>query len=287
MALLTRAKAALGKVRANLPARRPSHYLAVCGIFRNEGRYIAEWVEFHRRQGVDRFWLYDNLSTDDWRSELDPWLVDGVVTVTPWPDVPGQYSAYSDCLKRHRKDARWIALIDIDEFLFSPTGRPLPEVLRGFEHVPAVVAAWRVYGTNGHVSPPPGLVVENYLRRFPDDHPVNAQVKSIVNPRKTSSWVENAHVYRHYGRPVAENGEPFTYHDPFGDETSVPLSARLLRINHYVTKSQSEMEAKLAGRRVDTAEVNRDRSPQVLDLPASETVEDRAALESWIGSSVA
>src|SRR4051812_48015764 len=127
---------------------RPPIGLAVCAIFRDEARYLAEWVTFHRLQGVERFYLYDNLSTDDWRSELGPEIAAGIVEVRHWPDVPGQASAYEDCLRRHRTDTRWIAFIDADEFLFSPTGKPLPELLRAFDTHPGVVVNWRVYGTN-------------------------------------------------------------------------------------------------------------------------------------------
>ena len=139
------------RLHARLPARRPPVYLAVCAIFRDEAPYLAEWVAFHRLQGVERFWLYDNLSRDDWRSALEPYS--DIVEVIPWPEEPGQDSAYSDCLKRHRSDARWIAFLDLDEFLFSPTERSLVEVLPEFERHPAVVVNWRMYGTNGHEAP--------------------------------------------------------------------------------------------------------------------------------------
>jgi hypothetical protein len=283
----TRVRGALGKLRANLPARRPPHDMAVCAIFRNEATYLAEWVEFHERQGVERFWLYDNRSTDDWRSAVDPWQRSGLVTVTPWPAEPGQYSAYADCLKGHRNDAKWIAFLDLDEFLFSPRGRPLPEVLRNFEGASAVVAAWRVYGSNGHKTPPTGRVIENYRRRFPDDHPANNQVKSIVDPRKTSPQVENPHFFRHYGQPITENGTPYIYRDPFTDLDCERLSAQILRVNHYVTKSEVELQAKLERRRADTGEIYREASTHVLDLPASETVEDSSALDSLAALSAA
>ena len=39
--------------------------LAVGAIFQNEARYLREWIEFHRRQGVERFYLYENNSSDD------------------------------------------------------------------------------------------------------------------------------------------------------------------------------------------------------------------------------
>ena len=101
--------------------------LAVGAIFRNEARYLPEWIGFHLRQGVERFYLYENNSSDDWEAALAPF--GDVVELHRFPRHPGQLAAYADCLDQHRRDTRWIAFIDIDEFLFSPTGRSLPDVL--------------------------------------------------------------------------------------------------------------------------------------------------------------
>src|SRR5262249_4424977 len=65
----------IGYLRARWPrplGTRPPIGLAVCAIFRDEARYLAEWVSFHRVQRVERFYLYDNRSADEWRSELAP-----------------------------------------------------------------------------------------------------------------------------------------------------------------------------------------------------------------------
>src|SRR3954471_2534916 len=151
----------IGYLRARWPrpiGTRPPIAVAVCAIFRDEARYLAEWVTFHRLQGVERFWLYDNRSQDDWESALAPELAAGVVSVTPWPEHAGQRAAYADCLERHRDEARWIAFIDADEFLFARSGRPLPEVLERFDSHPGVVVNWRIFGSNGHEDAPDGLV---------------------------------------------------------------------------------------------------------------------------------
>jgi Glycosyltransferase family 92 len=217
---------------------RPPIGVAVCAIFRNEARYLAEWVSFHRVQGVEQFYLYDNRSTDDWRSELEPEIAAGIVDIRHWPFVPGQRAAYEDCLQRHRNDARWIAFIDIDEFLFSPTGKPLPEVLLGFDMHPGVVVSWRIYGTNGWEHPPQGLVTENYRWRGPDDHPGNRFGKSIVYPR-SALGVASSHWIRLRGIAVGEDRRPRGA--PIRDST-----AELLRINHYYAKSDEEFRRKAA-----------------------------------------
>ncbi len=259
----------LGYMRARVPrplGTRPPVELAVCAIFRNEARYLAEWVAFHRTQGVERFYLYDNRSSDDWRSELAPEIASGIVEVTHWPPHPGQLPAYDDCLERHRGDARWIAMIDIDEFLFSPTGRRLPDVLRRFDTHPAVVVNLRYFGANGHRRPPDGLVMENYPMRARDDHPPNGLVKSIVYPRATLG-AQTANYFFHRGNPVAEDGAPALR------RIREPATADLLRINHYYAKSEQQFQRKSVTPRADSGTVT-DR----MGIPPDE-VQDEAILQ--------
>ena len=59
--------------------------LALCTIFQDEARYLREWIEFHRLQGVEHFFLYDNRSHDEPGRVLKPWLDAGVVTLRQWP----------------------------------------------------------------------------------------------------------------------------------------------------------------------------------------------------------
>jgi hypothetical protein len=225
-----------GALWAHAPAPRPPLGFTVCAIFRNEAPYLAEWIAFHRLQGAERFWLYDNRSDDDWRSAISAQA--DVVQVTPWTITPGQISAYEDCIRRHRREARWIAFLDLDEFLFSPTGRPVADVLRDFERHAAVAVNWRMYGTNGHEEPPEGLVIENYLLRGTDSHPDNRWVKAIVDPRKTIPVVSGPHSFRHYGVAVGED------HQPAPGAKRAPPTADVLRINHYYTRSESEYARK-------------------------------------------
>lgn len=259
----------VGYLRARRPrplGTRPPVGLAVCAIFRDEARYLAEWVAFHRIQGVERFYLYDNLSEDDWRAELAPEIEGGIAEVTHWPPEPGQMSAYEDCLQRHRDEARWIAMIDVDEFLFSPTGAPLPEVLRHFDTHPAVAVNRRFFGTNGHRSPADGLVTENYPMRARDDDWTNLLIKSIVYPRMTVGS-HSAHTFRLRGPAVGEDGLPVP------KATREPATADLLRINHYYAKSEEEFQRKSVTPRADSGTVT-DR----MGIPADE-VRDEVILQ--------
>ena len=126
--------------------RQMKPYLSVCSIYRDHAGYLREWIEFHRLVGVERFFLYDNESTTTIARSWSPTWRRGIVVIHEWPSpasvergVPwGLIGAFNDCLERHRHDSRWLAFIDIDEFLFSPTSEPLPDVLHDYEPYPGV-----------------------------------------------------------------------------------------------------------------------------------------------------
>jgi hypothetical protein len=222
------------------PNRRPKGvYLAVCAIYRDEAPYLREWVAFHRLVGVDHFYLYNNRSTDDHLDALAPYLDDGTVVVRDWRLYPGQVAAYEDCISRDSDHARWIAIIDVDEFLFSPTGKQVSEVLVDYEAWPGVGVNRAVFGTSGHRTRPPGLVIENYLYRASDaNSPL--PIKSIVDPtRVTSCHSSHSFLYRD-GLAVDENKRAIDR--PYAHAET--MSRSILRVNHYWTKSEREWQVK-------------------------------------------
>ena len=97
------------------------YYLAICAIFRDEERFLREWIEFHLCNGFEHFFLLSdrpsNLSCTN--SLLQPYIDSGHVTLDQGIPVPDpQIPTYNACLHRYGALASWIAFIDIDEFLF-------------------------------------------------------------------------------------------------------------------------------------------------------------------------
>jgi glycosyl transferase family 92 len=221
------------------PRPEPAAYLSVCAIYRDEGPYLHEWIEFHRLVGVERFFLYDNRSSDDHLGVLEPYVQDGTVVLHDWPMPQGQLAAYEHTLREYGAESRWIAFIDLDEFLFSPTGRPLSQLLVEYEEWPAVGVNWAVFGPSGHIRKPPGLVIESYLERL--DIAANRTIKSVVDPaRVTRCPGVHRFAYDRLGT-VDENHYPI-----FGGRTKSVSFARL-RINHYLTKSLEEYQGRAEG----------------------------------------
>jgi glycosyltransferase involved in cell wall biosynthesis len=248
-------------------------YLSICAIFKDEAPYLPEWIEFHRLMGVEQFFLYDNVSVDGGREALEPWARTGLVTVSDC-SIPlgqgGQSWAYADALERARGRTRWLAFIDLDEFLFSPALLPLPEVLRDYEEYPGVVVNWQVYGSSGLTARPDGLVIESFLMRARTQWVRNRRVKSIVDPTRAVRPT-GPHFFEYADRApaVTENHEPvrvvehrawtrrirrglarlpLVEADPYAVRHSSvnDVSVRRLRLNHYAVRSRQEFEQKTA-----------------------------------------
>jgi glycosyl transferase family 92 len=225
-------------------------YLAACATYRDHASYLVEWIEFHRLVGVERFFLYNNLSRDEHREVLDPYVEEGVVSVYDWPlqhvrtdgRPHGILLAYDHCLENRGPEARWLTFLDIDEFLFSPTGEPVAEMLREYEKWPGIVVSRADFGPSGHHTRPPGLVIENFTRRRRYRPDAIAPVKSIVDPRRALRSASIHHFHYRDGVAADENMQPVEG----GSGRRNWVSFERLRINHYGTKSEAELAEKQA-----------------------------------------
>jgi hypothetical protein len=245
-------------------ADRARHRLAICAIFREEAPFLAEWIEFHRGVGATHFYLYDNFSTDNFRDVLAPYIAAGLVTLTTWPVPVGQVSAYAHCIDRHWRDARWIALIDIDEFLFSEQQVEIPDIIDRYRDLPGLVV-WQLYfGSSGHVERPAGPLIEAFTRRSVATH---TTVKSIVNPRFVHK--PDVHVSKYlFGhsadtmrRPIAPN---------------LPPVLEPLRINHYWSRSLADLAQKV--RRGDASTAKPRELQEHLKLEAGLNAEEDTSI---------
>jgi hypothetical protein len=226
-------------------SRTPDHYLAACAIYRDEADYLAEWIEFHRLVGFECFYLYDNSSSDHHLDVLEPYIREGLVVLHDWPHYPGQFTAYDHCVANHGEESRWIGFFDIDEFVFSPTYRPVGEVLIDYEQWPGVCVNVPRFGTAGHRTRPAGLVIENYRVRL--QTLAERTVKSIVDPAAVDRCL-NAHVFS-YNRRSAVDTNGFPVHGTAAKSASLDR----LRANHYYSKSQEELRWKHTRRTADYA----------------------------------
>lgn len=173
------------------PPARKQHEVCVCTMLRNQARFLREWVMYHARLGVQRWFIYDNNSDDD-ISNLIESLEDADFNITRhvWPWMKTQEAGFAHCALRARDSCEWVAFIDVDEFLHLPLGLSLHNVLEN-QSRPSEVAELRVqchsFGPSGLKRVPMKGVMVGYTCRLlaPERH------KSIVRPEALNSTLIN------------------------------------------------------------------------------------------------
>ena len=233
--------------------------LAVVAIFKDEGKYLREWLDYHLLAGVEHFYLYNNESSDDYKEVLAPYIEKNLVTLINFPGKVMQIPAYADALERFRFFCRYMAFIDLDEFIFPQTNQSISEVvdeiLSGDKNAQALGISWHIFGSNGQKKADYSVgVLERFTRRAPDKWENfmqleskdalrigNMYVKIIANPRSLKV-MQGPHVGSHFGEnyTVNEYGEKIT---AYANER---ISADKITLNHYLLKSWEEYSIKQA-----------------------------------------
>ncbi|CAM9112948.1 unnamed protein product [Discosporangium mesarthrocarpum] len=105
--------------------RELSLSLSICTMFKNEGPYLVEWLNYHRLLGVTKVYMYDNGSTDESSAVLAGYVSSGFALIIDWPHAGAQTQALNDCLRRFGHSTRWMSFIDVDEFIDPAPALPI------------------------------------------------------------------------------------------------------------------------------------------------------------------
>lgn len=225
------------------PQRKPSKYnVSICAIFKDEGYYLREWIEFHKLIGIEHFYLYNNNSKDNYLEVLEPYVNDGVVTLIDWPYKQAQLDSYLDFFKRFRYETKWVGFIDIDEFVIPKKYSCLYDFLSKFDNRPSVIIYWRMMGTSGIIDRDRNnLVVEDFIlgyKKYVDIGKVFFNTKYEYNPN--SKYRNTVHIMcsknKVFDLPAVNVFNKIcTYGINPVSKESFPV-----QINHYLLKSYNE-----------------------------------------------
>lgn len=252
--------------------RKYTYDVAIAAIFQNEAPYLKEWIEFHKLVGVQHFYLYNHFSTDDYMSVLTPYIFAGEVEVIQWPYKQTslehwtqiQCGAYEHAIKLAEGKAKWLAILDSDEFLFPTHGNDLKEFLKDYEDFGGVGVNWQLFGTSGVTAIPPNkLMIETLLLKAPEQFGENSNMKSIVRP-ETVAGCHSPHfvIYKFKYFQVNANKERFS--GPFPPYIDVEK----IRINHYWSRDEHFFYATKVDRRAGFNEASSQAIERVQKLNA-------------------
>jgi len=218
------------------------NYLSAAAIVKDEAPYIEEWLEYHLLQGIQKFYIYDNESSDNLAEILQPYIKDGVVEYKYFPGSEKQIVAYNDVLQKAKMETYWLAVIDIDEFIVPVKNETVADFLKNFEQYAGVDVNWLMYGSSGEKHRRDGLVIERFRTRGKiGEHFYGCgTIKTICNPRAVFKLDIHTPLYFRFANTVNSDKKIRKYH--YKDVKPVYDK---IRINHYFTKSYDECQLKL------------------------------------------
>lgn len=184
------------EVSALIPKK---HNLSICALFTNEAKYLKEWIEYHRLIGVDHFYLYDNNSKDRYKNVLAPYIKKGIVTLVSWPDyyenhlgvnaamwaLSTKATAYENAVRiRAPRETKWLAIIDVDEFLVPLNEMKLAEILEKYDEYPGIVLSRNFYDASKKSTlPKKKLLIETAdMTNAPLENPSKTVEKMVFKP---------------------------------------------------------------------------------------------------------
>ncbi|AJE45142.1 glycosyltransferase family 92 protein [Celeribacter indicus] len=269
--------------------------LALVVILRNEERHIGEWARFHLAAGVRHFHVYDNGSTDGTLVQLVAAVGVQNVTVMPWDqklrdgitgaEIHNQVLAYAHAVRNFGSGFRWMSFIDVDEFLVPKSHDDLISCLAHLEGEANVSLPWHMFGRNGFETPPEGGVVPNYTRRHPDPmSPLKGMCnfKMIVDPSRVTALRVHSIETEGSTDSVNDRGERAS---ASGRKAPGFYSADHIQLNHYYTRSNAELQEKIA-RGSNMTQNEADHMRRVMrkvDQIEAESIEDLAA-KRWFAA---
>jgi Glycosyltransferase family 92 len=234
-------------METNTQSQTLQHYLVTATIVRDEGRYLREFVMFHREVGVDHMLIYDDGSVDNTAEVVEPFEREGFVTFIAWPRFihqrNNQFLAYQHAIASQRGKAFWLAMIDADEFLFAPASGDLKSELKQRETHTCIGVYSHTFGTSGLAElDPHALMTRQLTHAALGDYSKNCTQRSIVQPSAVAG-VRSANTcvmhetqiigWDEDGRPILQTGE-------------AGHGRKFLRINHYFSRAKGDFDRKVS-----------------------------------------
>lgn len=236
--------------------REFKHQLGLCLIIKDEASSINEWIKYHHYIGVDIFYIFDNGSKDNLLEVLSPYIKSGLVIYQKIEGRGRQLDAYNICLRKYKKETKYIGFIDADEFIYTKKESILSILDKTFKNKKCggLALNWVIFGSNGLKEKDDRPVIERFTKRSNYDFEHNQNIKSIVNPRKVLASVNPHYVaYLRGYKTYSINNEVV----PSSNYTNIK-NMELAHINHYYCKSREEYLEKCSRGLADQTRVRDD-----------------------------
>ena len=227
--------------------------LAIVVIAKDECMRIGDWLRFHTLAGASEVILYDNMSTDD-TADIARHFCGLPVTVVPWQlytetvkpvlVLPRQILAYCHAIATFGARFRWMAFIDVDEFIVPRSHATIAEALSGLKAHSNISLAWTMFGHSGNDRPRDEPVPFVYDMRAAQASGPLLNFKCIVDPCDVTQV--STHKFRTSTMGGNSANAVGKVASRAGRMAADFVTTEVLQLNHYYLMSRADTAAKIA-----------------------------------------
>jgi hypothetical protein len=181
-------------IRCNNDSNLYDKRICLLAIAKNEEMVIDEWIRHYLWQGIHRFYIIDNGSTDNMKSVLDPYIDKGIVSYFYRDEKHKQKEHYNEIYNKYlRKHWDWIIICDIDEYFYYKGNKTLRDYINSVNKckVAYITSQWKIFGSNMHDKHPESIR-KHFLTRKKE---LDVDFKAIINPLFTDKIDIHYHIY--------------------------------------------------------------------------------------------
>ena len=151
---------------------------------------IDEWFQHHIWQGVEYFYIIDNDSTDNTKNIIQKYVDAGVASYYYRPERYKQSDHYNYIYENYaRNESEWIAIIDIDEFMYNrQKGMNMKDYVSqlNYNEVGGARLQFKMFGSSDYINQPANLRKSFIWREKYEPTDTCCPWKVIVNTSATN-----------------------------------------------------------------------------------------------------
>lgn len=138
----------------------------ICSVFKNEAHILDEWISHYLFHGVEHIFLVNDFSTDNYLEIIEKYknkitlFNNDIIT----KEVGRQLQIYNKYFKPILTQSKWMSVIDMDEFLYSPRETNIQNIIKNYESYSQLIVDWLHFGSNEHILQP-NSVIEGFTKR--------------------------------------------------------------------------------------------------------------------------
>jgi hypothetical protein len=206
---------------------------------------MNEWIAHHFLLGFDKIFIFDHLSV----IPITAPRFNGKLIIYRANEIKNNIKLNFMCRALNvalTNNADWMLYLDADEYLCIDSHSNVKSFLINFKEADMIGINWLMFGSNGHVEHPNGLLVENFTK---SDVRLNQHVKSFVRPECVKRIV-NPHYYIIGNISRCYNALGFRMPNGPFNNMPIPFFRSPIYVAHYYVQSEEEFK-KRKGRIMD------------------------------------